>query len=448
MDQRYSAPSHFMPMPELISDEPGSYDIIDSNEVRGLPTNGMVDQVNKVMLVPLDAAGRVVSRHECAHVLWTPARMPAVRGSVSYLQAVEDGRINRGLRSIGLGIDLDDDQLALVVKLGVHDLEHEAAGLQQWALRTIASYGTNAEEPLLALVDRNTPRPLPFTRPLPPPLSQRVLDIVTRTHDKLERARKREGGPVANPKSARLIARWLRRELLMLGLPEPKRRGGLACCLGAGPGTPGRGSSGRLARDLLNGTGGGAQPGRMRISEPRRPYACAAPHRGASRARRAATEGTMLRDIWRYAHDQRVFTTPVAHRYGGGSVLIDTSGSMSLDGDDIAAIIAGAPGATLVAIYSGHGTEGELRIVVRDGRRVGVEGLTPFGSANVVDQPALEWLAKQPEPRVWISDGSVTGCNDRASGDIKRRCKSICRRASIQRVGDAAAAAKLLVGRR
>ncbi|MBW2271485.1 MAG: hypothetical protein JRH16_23280 [Deltaproteobacteria bacterium] len=186
----------------------------------------------------------------------------------------------------------------------------------------------------------------------------------------------------------------------------------------------------------------------MRIAEPALPHACAKPPSGAARGRRSAAEGVLLRDISRFAHDQRVFAGRARQQRGGGSVLVDTSGSMSLDPDDIAAIIAGAPGATLVAIYSGRQAEGELRVVVRDGRRIGVEGLTPFGSANVIDQPALEWLAKQPEPRVWISDGSVTGVNDTPSRKVRIRCRQICRRARIERVGDAAAAAKLLARRR
>ena len=36
----------------------------------------------------------------------------------------------------------------------------------------------------------------------------------------------------------------------------------------------------------------------------------------------------------------------------------------------------------------------------------------PSGSGNIVDGPALEWLASQAEPRFWISDGSVTGVDD------------------------------------
>ena len=37
---------------------------------------------------------------------------------------------------------------------------------------------------------------------------------------------------------------------------------------------------------------------------------------------------------------------------------------------------------------------------------------SPCGFGNIVDGPALEWLAKQAEPRIWISDAAVTGINE------------------------------------
>jgi hypothetical protein len=445
VNQLYGDPSNFMPIPEFLTDDPEHYEIIDSNEVRGLPSNGMVDQVNKVMFVPLDASGRVVSRHECAHVLWTPIRGPRIRGYMGFLQAVEDGRINRGLRLIGLGIDLEEEQIEQVVRLGKIDLEHDKQGLLHWALRTIASYGTNAEQPLLALIGDGASPALPFEEPLEASLPRRVRDLVVCTHGKLERARVRERGPVARPKTVQRIARWLRCELLKLGLPEPKNGGPVGCCLGAGTRIPNSVRRRRLRREAFGGNGAGSGPGRMRISKPTLIHACAAVPRGVTRGRRLAAEGTELREIARYASDQKVFTVRAPRRRGGGSVLIDTSGSMSLGSNDIDKIIARAPEATLVAIYSGRESEGELRIVVRDGKRISVEGLSPFGPSNVVDLPALEWLAKQPKPRIWISDGNVTGVNDMPSRGIRARCKDVCRRSRIQRVDNAAAAAKLLV---
>ena len=149
-----------------------------------------------------------------------------------------------------------------------------------------------------------------------------------------------------------------------------------------------------------------------------------------------------MRWIHRYPIDGRIFRRPC--RRTGGSVLVDTSGSMSLDAGGVDRILRDAPSATLVAMYSGRGSEGELRIVARDGRRASTEDLEPFGKSNVVDMPALESLARQRTPRIWISDGHVTGIGDRSSRTITRRCRTLCRRARIRRVRTVEEAAQRL----
>jgi hypothetical protein len=412
----------------------------------------MADKVNRVLCVPLEPEGRVVSLHELAHVLWSPERLPRVRGYAGYLQAIEDARINRGLQSLELGLELDASQIEEIRGLGRHDLEHGPAGVLAWALRTVASFGTNVEEPLLALSEGPEQPCLPLAGASDEPLLPTVRAIVKETRRRLDEAQRHNDDDVVDFEKARGIARWLSRELRGLGLPEPKGGGTVLCCLGEGP-LP-RGSGRRPGRRLDAsrivdlGSGRVGRPGRMRIATPVLPDRCAPPPVGLGRGVRASDEGTELRYIPRFAYDQRVFRRPTKRRRGGGSVLIDVSGSMSLDAKDIDRIIADAPGATLVAIYSGRGNEGELRVVVRDGRRAGVGGLEPFGGANVVDVPALEWLAKQREPRVWISDGSVTGCGDRPSPRIERTCRSICSRNRITRVPDAEEAARTLARRR
>jgi hypothetical protein len=101
-------------------------------------------------------------------------------------------------------------------------------------------------------------------------------------------------------------------------------------------------------------------------------------------------------------------------------------------------------GAALVAIYSGSDQAGELRIVARDGRRADPRDLVPFGRGNIVDEPALAWLAHQSGPRLWISDGGVTGVGDTTSAALQRRCKEIVERAGIRRVRTVAEAAAFL----
>ena len=111
---------------------------------------------------------------------------------------------------------------------------------------------------------------------------------------------------------------------------------------------------------------------------------------------------------------------------------------------DIERMVGEVPGATLVAIYSGKGERGELRVVARDAYRVATSDLVAYGSGNVVDLPALQWLAKQPGPRVWLSDGNVTGVEDVATRAITKRCREICTLGQIVRVSSAAAAAEAL----
>jgi hypothetical protein len=134
-------------------------------------------------------------------------------------------------------------------------------------------------------------------------------------------------------------------------------------------------------------------------------------------------------------------------RWRGGTVLIDTSGSMHLRPEDVDRLVDASRGAAVVAIYSGREREGELRIVARGGRRAAAEDLKPYGGGNVVDLPALEWLARQAEPRLWISDGGVTGEMDRGSREIRRRCARVVRQGRIERVDGAEEAARRLAAR-
>ena len=55
-------------------------------------------------------------------------------------------------------------------------------------------------------------------------------------------------------------------------------------------------------------------------------------------------------------------------------------------------------------------------------------------SGNVVDGPALHWLSQQKSPRVWVSDGEVTGVNDRTGANLSLDVKILTNRARIRRV--------------
>jgi len=118
-------------------------------------------------------------------------------------------------------------------------------------------------------------------------------------------------------------------------------------------------------------------------------------------------------------------------RVRGGTILIDTSGSMHVAESEIEDILSIAPAAT-IATYAGHGEHGSLSVIAADGRRV--KSMPNHGAGNVVDGPALRWLATKPSPRVWICDGGVTGIGDNQSPNLVVEAESIQRRNSIKRV--------------
>jgi len=131
---------------------------------------------------------------------------------------------------------------------------------------------------------------------------------------------------------------------------------------------------------------------------------------------RQSDHGGSVAQLHRIHTDQKVFRRKkiVKRRENVGSLLVDFSGSMSIDPRVLTQIVEESPAAT-IAIYSGNESTGLLTIVAIDGRQVDDFASEVYGhrrrsrGGNIVDGPALAWLATQPEPRIWVSDGFVTG---------------------------------------
>ena len=94
--------------------------------------------------------------------------------------------------------------------------------------------------------------------------------------------------------------------------------------------------------------------------------------------------------------------------------MIDCSGSMGFYNEDIKEIVNTLPAST-IAGYVGYGHsigghDGDIRIIAQKGRldESAIDNLTEYG-ANSIDLEALKWLAKQEEPRIWVSDMQVIG---------------------------------------
>lgn len=136
----------------------------------------------------------------------------------------------------------------------------------------------------------------------------------------------------------------------------------------------------------------------------------------APRMGRASLDGSMPRHYGRWFVDRAIMDAK--GRRPGGTLLIDVSGSMGWADATTRLLLDVCPAMTL-AVYSSKSTsrsEGHLTILAKDGKLVpqGFEWRYEIGhgGGNVVDGPALAWLIKQPGPRVWYSDGMVTGSGE------------------------------------
>jgi hypothetical protein len=138
----------------------------------------------------------------------------------------------------------------------------------------------------------------------------------------------------------------------------------------------------------------------------------------------------------RYCEDQAVFV----RRRMGGTVLIDCSGSMGWDWNELRKALHQFPAAT-IAMYSGfqesdedNPVRGKLCVVAEKGRWSDpiIREKTCGSSGNDIDAEALQWLAKQQKPRVWLSDGGVCGGPD--PGTVHGRCKAIGKAGNIVRI--------------
>jgi hypothetical protein len=422
----------YQPYPELVSKKRGPWSVVDTIDTPGLPTTGLTDMRRRVIYVPLASDGRPVSSHELAHVKWSPTRVDwkELKVAPPYVMAVEDARINLGLARRGMDLVFAAQLRREILSIARRDLGRE--DIVTFTLRTIASFGTNVERILRRRIARDDQ-----------PIFATIRELVAGAHERLRRARMACGGEVATFEQGVEVARWLASEFKKLGFPEPGHGGAVAACFGhLESASAGRGAAaGNVLRQLRANC---VPPGRMTIATPPLLERCVTPAAARARRRRAVAEGTELRYFHRFFIDQQVFARRInKSAVSGGTVLIDTSGSMRITPDGVDRIIDAAPAAQ-IAIYSGCADSGELRIVVRNGRRASRAHLESHGTGNVIDLPALRWLAKQTGPRVWISDGHVTGCGDMGTPEMKAACERVCVAARIVRVADAGQAAKAL----
>ncbi len=118
------------------------------------------------------------------------------------------------------------------------------------------------------------------------------------------------------------------------------------------------------------------------------------------------------------------------------TVLIDCSGSMHLNSDTIENVLEQNP-ANIVAGYSGKMSNGSVYILGKNGayadRSTIAKTRSDCGFGNIVDGPALVWLSKQRGRRlVWISDGRITGAEERQSRSMFEFCDFMIKKNGIE----------------
>lgn len=155
------------------------------------------------------------------------------------------------------------------------------------------------------------------------------------------------------------------------------------------------------------------------------------PKRVRSRAMKPSDQGGIPRFIHRLPMDGMIFAQK--KKGEGATVLIDCSGSMSFSAEELRSLVTKFPTGT-VAGYSGD----KLVIFAEKGRMVHPSFIHDrpaeyrFSGNNESDGPALEWLAKQPGKKFWVSDQLVTELGDGCTARAVIYCQRIVHRARIQ----------------
>jgi hypothetical protein len=374
------------------------------------------------MFVPLDGSvySRFVRNHELGHVRWSPKRpdKQAARYKLSpdVLAAVEDMRINTKMESAGVDVTSGGWPKAVITALAKDVL---ARGSQRLAvLMLVAAQASGQAERVFTDVLAEDPR------------GAQAVELAALARKALW------ANPCPKFKDTVRVTKWL--QLILEGMKRGKawpKGFGIAGKLG------GLGEGLKIARDCGTSVRGTRKVpwGKMNIETPPRPHRV----RGfLGRRNQATDEGTYPRAMHRLLIDGRVFRR--VRRDRGGTVLIDASGSMQLEPKDLKEILHNAPGCT-VGVYSGNTDDGVLRILAQAGRQVDDRWINaPAGGANVIDGPALQWLAKQPKPRIWVSDGQVTGKNDHTGAVNHLECLCLSRRHHIIRKDRVADGVQLL----
>ncbi|HUX04618.1 MAG TPA: hypothetical protein VMV53_06900 [Acidimicrobiales bacterium] len=165
---------------------------------------------------------------------------------------------------------------------------------------------------------------------------------------------------------------------------------------------------------------------------------------GGVRRRRPAASGTVMRYPGRLLSDpQRRAFVERARRFGG-VVVIDQSGSMDIDVDELARLMRHAPNALVIGYSHRPGDRGSTPNAWVLAERGGVAAEPRTGNVgNGVDGPVLRWALNQRqdrEPVLWVTDGQVTDSHDHPDEALTGECAHLVVGGHVLMVRDLAGA--------
>lgn len=380
------------PLPEIL--EGGLFKLKESKQQRGMVCTNLVD---KIMIVPTEdnAYGRMGRLHEMAHVAITPTdgmQEAADRDIGSdYVNVAEDMRVHMFLK---------EKKFELEPSMPEELLLHRAKG---WQLE-----GDFKTACLMAVASYNLPEYKLLLSQLDTTWQEKIERTVINCKYYFEDYRTFE--------STLQAARYLQDMFNEDNLKYLEKE---------------------INADIAAAVGN--QWGEMKLLTP--PLTVHLPQRRLNRKVRPNEFGGTLMFPTRLDTDGKIFGN--TRRIAKGTVLIDVSSSMSLESYQIQELVKEIPGVT-VAVYSGENLEGHLTIIAKNGSMLKGEEMSGWPGGNVVDGPALKWLAKQAEPRIWVCDGGVTGVYDTPGTELNREAFEIEAKGNIERTRYIDSAARLM----
>ena len=383
----------------------------------------------RVLQVPWgeDPVSRVVRAHELVHARVSPHALAwaEVLGDVSprALECAEEFRVNTLLARLGFDVALLRDGTE---KVGARRLG-SAGEWDQAVCFLLAVLGTGAERDFLAGIRSTQPSWSAGLRAL----RQRAIQLVGHyTTDTIGATiLDGEGIPRGYAAVSVVLARLLT-QTMAASVPQGSEalrqfRRSLA------PGGR-RPPTGRFAPLVFDRT----------VTTRCRPRS-----RGLRRAS-PRVSGTVMRYPNRLLLDphQRAFAG--ARHPHGGVVVVDQSGSMDIDHDQLVLLMKRAPDATVVGYSHRPGDLGATPNVWVLADRRGVAVSCPSGNVgNGVDGPVVAWALSQRrgrEPLVWVTDGQITDSHDHPDEILASECARLVLEHGIILARDLADVARML----